>query len=80
MIFEIVDPLAHVMGEWASTINIYSIILRIALAIILGACIGWERSNKRHAAGLRTFILAILTTSCPPHNGHLFELNCPLCI
>ena len=63
MIFEIVDPLAHVMGEWASTINIYSIILRIALAIILGACIGWERSNKRHAAGLRTFILAILTTT-----------------
>lgn len=59
----VADPIANLFGEWASTVNIYSIMLRIALAVCLGAAIGWERSNKRHAAGLRTFILAILTTT-----------------
>lgn len=63
MLLEIVDPIATWFGEWASTVNIYSILLRFGLAILLGSCIGWERSNKRHAAGLRTFILAILTTT-----------------
>ena len=63
MFLEIVDPIANLFGEWSSTVNIYSIMLRIALAVILGSAIGWERSNKRHAAGLRTFILAILTTT-----------------
>lgn len=57
------DPLSNLLGSWSQTVNVYSIILRVALAIILGSIIGWERSNKRHAAGLRTFILAILTTT-----------------
>lgn len=55
-----IDPLGNMMGEWAYTINIYSIILRIFLAIVLGAIIGCERSSKRHFAGLRTFILVTL--------------------
>ncbi len=59
----IMDPIAKLLGEWSSQVNIYSILLRVCLAVLLGAGIGWERSNKRHAAGLRTFILAILTTT-----------------
>ncbi len=72
-----VDPLGKLIGEWSATINIYSILLRIALAILFGALIGCERSSKRHSAGLRTFILvtlmgalaAILDTSLLKENG-----------
>ena len=60
---EIVDPIANLFGEWSSNVNVYSILLRLVVAVILGAAIGWERSNKRHAAGLRTFILAILIST-----------------
>ena len=38
-------------------------IICIVLAIIMGSVIGFERSNKRHAAGLRTFILVSLAST-----------------
>ncbi len=38
-------------------------ILRIALAILLSAVIGCERSIKRHSAGLRTFMVMALTSA-----------------
>ena len=57
------DPIASLLGPWASEITVGSILLRLALALILGAVIGWERSNKRHSAGLRTFMLTSLTGS-----------------
>ena len=55
------DPIAQAMGSWASDITVGSILLRVLLSLIMGAVIGWERSNKRHSAGLRTFMLAFLT-------------------
>ena len=55
------DPIASLLGEWSSAITTGSILLRVVLSMILGAVIGWERSNKRHSAGLRTFMLAFLT-------------------
>lgn len=58
-----IDPIAKLLGEWSQTISIGSIFLRIALAVILSSVIGWERSNKRHAAGLRTFILLTLASA-----------------
>lgn len=54
------DPFARLMGEWSLEVNIYSILLRVVLAILMGAIIGCERSSKRHSAGLRTFILVTL--------------------
>ena len=64
MILTIVDPIAKLLGEWSNdTDNIYSIILKICVAIFLGAIIGCERSSKRHAAGLRTFILTTLSAT-----------------
>ena len=42
--------------------DLLSICLKIFLAIIFGSIIGFERSNKRHSAGLRTFMLVILTS------------------
>lgn len=55
-----VDPIVQWVGPWAAGINIRSLLLRLFLAMLLGAVIGWERSNKRHSAGLRTFMLTFL--------------------
>lgn len=64
MFFMIVDPIAKLIGEWSQQIdNIYSIILKVVIVVIMGAIIGCERSSKRHAAGLRTFILTSLATT-----------------
>ena len=57
------DPIAHFLGEWSVSLNLYSIFLRLAVSLLLGAVIGWERSSKRHSAGLRTFIMVSLTST-----------------
>ncbi len=38
-------------------------LLRIVLSVVLSAIIGCERTNKRHSAGLRTFMLMGLASS-----------------
>ena len=52
------DPIVGLIGSWASDINLWSILLRIAASAVLSAMIGTERSSKRHSAGLRTFMLS----------------------
>ena len=54
------DPIAAWLNPSAGDVTAVSILLRIFLCLLLGAVIGWERSNKRHSAGLRTFMLAFL--------------------
>lgn len=56
----LVDPITKLVGEWLSTINIYSIIVRLILAVVCSGAIGAERATKRHAAGFRTYILVCL--------------------
>ncbi len=51
------DPISKLLGEWSTEINTYTILLRLGIAMIAAAIIGCERARKRHAAGLRTFIL-----------------------
>ena len=51
------DPIAVLLGPWSWGLGIGSILLRLALAALLATVVGWERSSKRHSAGLRTFIL-----------------------
>ena len=51
------DPIALVLGPWSSQLNVPSVLLRVVLSFLLAALIGCERASKRHAAGLRTFIL-----------------------
>ena len=58
-----VDPIAKFLGTWSMENNIWSILLKIGLSIILAAIIGCERSSKRHAAGLRTFIIVSLCST-----------------
>lgn len=60
-LFEVTEPISQLLGEWSSRLDIWSILLRITLSIAFAAVIGWERSTKRHAAGLRTFMLVSLS-------------------
>ena len=57
------DPIAQLLGPWSVGINLWSILFRVGLAVILSAIVGYERSTKRHSAGLRTFILVSLACS-----------------
>ena len=57
------DPIARLLGGWSAEVNAYSIILRLAIAVVFSAVIGCERAAKRHAAGLRTFILVCMASA-----------------
>ena len=57
------DPIAQFLGSWSSGINTYSILFRIFLSVVLASFIGWDRSSKRHSAGLRTFILISMSSA-----------------
>ena len=60
-----IDPLAKLLGDWSSELSFYSILFRFVISILFASLLGWERSNKRHSAGLRTFILVtLLGTVC----------------
>ncbi len=58
-----IDPIASLLGQWALSLNIYTVILRLLLILVLSAILGCERSSKRHAAGLRTFMVVSLSTA-----------------
>ena len=45
---------------WGSDLSAVSVVFRILLSFLAGGIIGYERSTKRHSAGLRTFILVTL--------------------
>lgn len=57
------DPLAVSLGPWSTEICFASILFRLALAFLLASFLGCERANKRHSAGLRTFILVSVGSS-----------------
>ena len=57
----IVDPIVKLFNDKISYLltglNIWSIVIRILIAVIISGAIGLERSSRRQAAGLRTYIL-----------------------
>ena len=57
------DPIALFLGSWSIELNLYSVLFRTMVAVIFAAILGCERATKRHAAGLRTFMLVSLATS-----------------
>ncbi|MBP5639419.1 MAG: MgtC/SapB family protein [Victivallales bacterium] len=60
MLHRIVDIL---IDEWLKQPGeVMAIVLRLLMALVLSAIIGWDRASKRHAAGLRTFILVGITS------------------
>lgn len=53
-----IDPFIKLTGlEWLQGINIWSIIIRLLISVLIGGIIGLERAFKHRAAGLRTYIL-----------------------
>ena len=57
------DPLNQLSQGWLNEFNIWTILIRIVLAVVIGFILGIERSRKRHTAGLRTFTLVSLFSS-----------------
>ncbi len=57
------DPIAKLIGSWLLNTTIYSIIVRIILSVIIGAIFGYERARRGHVAGLRTYIMIVLSTT-----------------
>ena len=55
-----VDPIVKIVGDWLFEINALSIFIRLFLAALFGGIIGIERTTKKHAAGLRTYILVAI--------------------
>lgn len=60
MLLSYQDPIVNLVGDWAYDINVWSVILRVVLACLIGGIIGAERASKHHVAGLRTYILVCL--------------------
>ncbi len=58
--FTAVDPLNQLTQGWLGEFNIWTVLIRVVLALFVGTALGIERSRKRHTAGLRTFILVSL--------------------
>lgn len=56
------DPICSLLGL-SPDITVTTVLVRILLSVLMGAVIGCERSSKRHAAGLRTFILVSLAST-----------------
>ncbi len=41
-------------------VNLFSVTLRLILSLILGGLLGWEREQKGHPAGFRTYMLVCM--------------------
>ena len=57
--FNAIDPinkLVPFLGEF----NIWTILIKLVVAFLIGAIFGFERSRKRHTAGFRTFTFVAL--------------------
>ncbi len=57
------DPIDILTQGWLSQFNIWTILIRVFLALLVGVTFGLERSRKRHTAGLRTFGFVSLFSS-----------------
>ncbi len=57
------DVITKILGAWSVEITTGVILFRLGVSTLLGAIIGCERSNKRHSAGLRTFIIITLAST-----------------
>ena len=65
------DPIIKALGAWAQELSLATILMRVCLSVVLSTIIGCERATKRHAAGVRTFVVtslactsAMLTDCC----------------
>ena len=68
----ILDPLRALD---AGGLNLWSVLLRMSVAIICGGVIGVEREHKRRPAGFRTHILICLGAAATTMTGQFLYLN-----
>ena len=52
--YKALDPISEAV-KFLGEFNVWTILIRIFLALLIGTIFGLERSRKRHTAGLRTF-------------------------
>ena len=50
--FTAIDPLNKLTDGWLGEFNIWTILIRIVLALLVGFALGIESSRKRPTAGL----------------------------
>ena len=62
-LFMIVDPITKLITGGKELGFLWQVLIRVILSISLASILGIERANKRHAAGLRTFIIASLAAT-----------------
>lgn len=56
------DVIANFLGDWCLGLTVGGVALKVALSVFLGTIVGCERATKRHAAGMRTFMLISLVS------------------
>ena len=73
----LIDPFIKLTGfEWLQGINIWSVIVRLIISVLIGGIIGLERAAKHRAAGFRTYILVCVgATVAMLTNEYLNVLN-----
>lgn len=75
------DPIIELFGEslhWLTDVsNVWTILIRIFLALICAGSIGVERSRKRQAAGLRTHVIVSLGAAVVMMLSDFLILNNP---
>lgn len=68
------DVIAKLLGSWCIGFDVRGVIFKLALSIVLSAIVGCERATKRHAAGLRTFMLvSVISTLAAMIDGYFIN-------
>lgn len=57
------DIIAKALGDWCVGVSWSGVLLKVALSVFFGTIVGCERATKRHAAGMRTFMLVCLIST-----------------
>lgn len=57
------DMIVDFLGEWCKGMTLGGVLLKVTLSMFLGTIVGCERATKRHAAGMRTFMLVSLISA-----------------
>lgn len=68
------DIIAKCLGDWCIGVSWGGVILKVLLSAFLGTIVGCERATKRHAAGMRTFVLvSLISTLAAMLDGYLIR-------
>lgn len=58
-----IDIISKTLDSLASDLSLSSLLLRVLLSAVISTIIGCERATKRHAAGVRTFVVVSLSST-----------------